>query len=123
MIAKTENKTITTTKELIDYATKNHLNRYYGFDELNPIARLTGISNPEKLLIRYDSMIECKSVEAKLKKICITFTPKQYDTSNTSIRASNVLKAALRELNKDNTCSVSFESIIWDLIVEHYDDL
>lgn len=122
MEARFINRKFSNVDELVKFAKEKHFDRYEGFDETFPFARLKSKQDPIFITIEYDSMIDCKYTESKLKKNCVIFAPKKYGKKG-NIRTSRTLKEELRKLKSEYPCFTSYESLIWDLLIKHYENL
>lgn len=123
VIPSDNNYEITNIKELIDFIQTTNTNEYYGQDNLTqPYAYMYPSTAPfNSIKIKYDDIIDCKKTESLLKPHCARFSPRKYDLiSRQSISCTYGLK---QELNKLKKPGQSYEMVIWDLILEHYDVL
>lgn len=124
MIAKLPNKNyeLIDRTEIIEMLKNTKPNSYFGHDDNSLEAWLLPNNDHSKLIkIKYENLFDCKKTERLLKPECTRFKPRQFtNKQQTTIACTNDLK---RELNKLKQGSQSYEMIIWDLILEHYDEI
>lgn len=111
-----KNRIIGNIHEFYDYAVNNNLDDYDGKHKDTMYATMVSTKNQLKLSFKYDSPMECKAFETKIKPICVRFQPKLFGYDKPYIKASRELKDELKKLKIGQE---DFSDVIWRLILEH----
>lgn len=122
MIMKFNNqkeKTEINLKELDENIWLFQLNEYKGYTDNEPaIIKSTKRQYPT-IEITYEDIWDCRKNEQILREKFTKFSPKKFASEKlTSIAVSYSAKEELKKLKKG---SESLESVIWRLLLEHYD--
>ena len=107
--------------DIIKRIKEEDLNVYRGGYEGQNYAEISSSKKVIKteIVISYESIWECKKVEDVLRQYCTDFYPRKFGKTK-SIGTSKALQTELQKLKKDTE---SFETVIWRLLLEHYDML
>ena len=109
-----------TTKELIKHIQLKNLNTYYGHTDKAIESWLFSSKDPLEITkLKYEDIYECKKTEKTLKQYCTTVRPRRYGNSSwTTLGVTMKCKEELDSI-KGN---MSYEQIIWDLILTYYEN-
>lgn len=121
MKAIIENKQITNIQEVINYAKKNNLNVYNGYDE-NSSAFIYSFKNHKNAIkIMYEDLYDCKKTELILKQVCPKFYPKEFKIA--ARRTISLSQKCKSELDAIQEGTESYEMIIWKLLLHYHGEI
>lgn len=110
VIKRTSNK-----DDILKLIVEHDLNEYRGnYKDLASEISSTKRTIPIKIIVSYETIIECRIFEQELRKRCTKFSPKKY-RKNATLAVHGDLKS---ELDKLCIGTESYESIIWRLVLK-----